>query len=280
MSEDSENGPYRYNEAHNFIPITFNDSEGIIKYGRKIRTWYWELSLYDNKYRYDSLIPKVKFENVDDYEKQWDKVLMHPLIMEIDASRKGSGSGGRNEGRDEKRRDILEKEIYLEAMNEFINIVNKYCIEKLRLGSFEWLFSGNGLYWVGNGYLNSVVVKEKLIEKGRFEGDNNQFFNKQLFTWDKKLIEIIELTKDVSYLKVDDHLQYLREYIKTPFSLHQNNDVICLPLTALFGGNDKIDMKSSLFLKMIEPKNLTKVMIEKYFRKWSDGHVVNNFLNF
>lgn len=268
-------GVFRYTDGTNYIPITFSNVDDILKRGRKLRVWYWELSLYNNNERNKGIFSQEILKNVDEHQAQWNKVISHPFIFEADATKMDN----------KRRRNILAKEVYLEAMNDFIGIVNDFCIKDLGLSidNWEWLFSGNGLYWVGNGILNSVMLKNKREKMGKDVGwTNNMFFNKQLYTWARKqdILSKIIKEKNIKYINIDEHLQYMREFIKTPFSLHSKFDRPCLPLTCLFGGNAKIDLTSELFLNMMEPKNLTKEIVKKYFRKEEYGIETNNFLNF
>lgn len=256
--------PHRHKDYVNRIPQDFVEDTDILKMARKARTWYWELSLLDNQYRDVSYFPK-KMTSMDDYDRQWDRVIWHPFMLEIDATKED------NRG----RRDLLSKRVYLEEANLFIYTINEHLINSMGIAGdrFEWWFSGNGLYCILNPYLNSYFVKPN-------GESNSDYFKKNLAFWNNHVDKLAESTelKRIKYVNIDNKEQHMRSYIKTPFSLHQDYDRPCLPLTCMFGGNGRIDLTSSLFMRMVDPRNLTKELISRYFLKEVDGIVINDFL--
>ena len=269
---DVSTSPLRWKEYKKWIPIDFKSREDILRMGGFARTWFWELSLYHNNYRDMELYPVKaigKKITAEEYDLQWTRVISHPFILEIDASKEDNTKG---------RRDLLSKTKYLESGNDMIYKINKHLTDEMHISdvNLEWWFSGNGLYCILNPWLNSFMglrYKEGISEK------LNDYFKKQLAYWNNHTDKLMEkLNKQIKYLKIDNKPQHLRSYIKTPFSLHQDYDRPCVPLSCLFGGNEKIDLTSSLFLEVMDVRNLKKEIIEKYFLCEEKGIKINNFL--
>lgn len=258
--------PHRYIQGKNFVQIYFDTRNEVIEYAHKPRVWYWELSLQHLVHRGQVILPKRGMNITDEmYSEQWNRVISHPYMLEVDASRMNN----------KKRRDLLSSDDYLEGAMYFINVINEYLEGRLGIPDdmYEWWFSGNGLYMIINPFYNSIYAKKKDVKIP-------DFFKTNLFFWDAEQEKLVKLTKDVKYVTIDNHSQYLRMYIKAPFSLHGNYDRLCLPLTTIWGDNHKIDLKSDLFKKLVYPKNLTKELINKYFRETDNktGESINSFM--
>lgn len=256
--------PMRWKEYMVYVPVDFKNIDEIFKLAGTARTWFWELSLIHNNFRNVELYP-VKEVSAEEYDRQWERVISHPYILEIDATKEDNN----------KRRRLLKKEIYLESANTFIDKINMHLIDDMHIdyNNIEWWWSGNGLYCITNPWLNSFVTK-------KVDESLSVHYKKNIAFWNNHVDLLEEKMKTVKFLKIDAQGQHLRKYIKTPFSLHQEDDVLCTPLTCLFGGNDKIDLTSDLFKELIYPKNLTKEIIQKYFITEEKGIPVQNFLRF
>lgn len=269
--------PLRWKEYKVWVPIDFKSKEDIIRMAGFARTWFWELSLYHNSWRDRELYPVKaigKKITAEEYDLQWSRVISHPFILEIDASKEDNEKG---------RRDLLEKEKYLESGNDMIYKINQHLTEEMHVSdiNLEWWWSGNGLYCITNPWLNSFMGLREIPGIPGISEKINDYFKKQLAFWNNhtdKLMEKMGGSNGVKYLKIDNKPQHLRSYIKTPFSLHQDYDRICLPISALFGGNSRIDLTSEKFKELVEPRNLTKEIIDKYFLKEDKGIKINNFL--
>lgn len=242
--------PHRYRKDGLYVPVTFSTDldQGIIdvlRLGYRARIWHTELSMFKNEYRGKSIFPD-NYINVDLNEKS-DRVKAITLAIDFDATRDESGS----------RRDILQEgDKILENTQKIINIVTNYLYEK-GITDFEWWFSGGGIYLV----MHHTVCAEQYKDIYT----NRQYYNLMFYKWNKFKLEVKNLLEKekVMYIGVDDGLQYIRYYIKGPFSLHRKYDRTTLPLTGMFGDNEKIDLLTSNWRHYIDPRNITRDFVEK-----------------
>lgn len=246
--------PHRYTNIESYIPITFdleNREKGImevLELGYKARIWHFEMSIFKKIFREESIFPDhLKIHTQAD---KWNRVFGHNLMMEFDTT------GERIKG-ETIRRDIMEEgDKVIENAQKIIELINEE-MHKIGIKTYEWWFSGGGLYFILNHRLNDETRKK--------DGNSNlEWFNGQLYKWDKYLgVIITRLLADnkIKYIGLDYKLQFIRSYLKAPFSLHRRFDRIVLPLTGFFGGNDKINLISADWRKYIYPRNIDKGFI-------------------
>lgn len=248
--------PHRYTNVGSYIPITFdieNKKKGmsdIIDLGYKSRIWHFEMSIFGNKWRGENIFPdRLK---VHTQGEKWDRVIGHNLIMEFDTT--DERINGEN-----VRRDIMEEgDKVIENAQKIIDIINNE-MTKNKIGAYEWWFSGGGIYFLLNYRLNDITRKEH-------RDSNLSWFNSILYKWDKyQSSVIIKKIKDekVRYIGLDHKVQFIRSYLKAPYSLHRRFDRIVLPLTGFFGGNDKIDLMSSDWRMYVHPGNIDREFIRR-----------------
>lgn len=247
--------PHRYDmkAALPYIPYTFdlkNKEIGIRRItdlAKEARIWHYELTTFDNKYRNVPITPlgmKLKKKELTTEEK-WERTVSHNLIFEIDTRRETGNTAKRWNFFGEK------KDMIIKNAQKMINIINNYFHEQ-NIINFNWFFSANGLYFV----LDSDFVSAKNTPK---KGNVAQYYKETLHRWEKKNNEIQALLNKnkIMYLELDIKEQFVRTYIKAPFSLHRKYDRIVLPLTAFFGSNDNINLNSNDWIEMTKPKNIT-----------------------
>jgi len=248
--------PHRHTAPRSYIPISFDltDKEkgifDILKLGYKARIWHYEMSTFKNIFRGEPTYPDgMKKHNVGE---KWERVKSHNLMMEFDTT-KVNGI----------RRDFMEEgDKVIKNAQKIIDIVNSE-MDKRNISAYEWLFSGGGLYFIMDHRVND--------ENRKPEGINNlEYYNIMLKKWSdyqvNNIIPLLEKDK-VMYIKLDDQLQFVRTYLKTPFSLHRKFDRLVLPLTAFFESNDKVDLLSSEWRKYIYPCNINRDFIESMTSK-------------
>lgn len=248
--------PHRYTNVGSYIPITFNieDREKgiaeILDLGYKARIWHFEMSIFDNKFRGENIFPDhLKMHTQGE---KWDRVTGHNLIMEFDTT--DERINGEN-----IRRDIMEDgDKVVDNAQKIIEIVNNE-MSRNGIEAYDWWFSGGGIYFILNHRLNDITRKEP-------RDSNLTWFNGILYKWDKYQSSIIiKKIKDegIKYIGLDYKRQFIRTYLKAPYSLHRRFDRIVLPLTNFFGGNDKINLRKENWRRYIYPKNVDKEFIKK-----------------
>lgn len=248
--------PHRYTNIGSYIPITFDieDREKgiteILDLGYKARIWHFEMSIFDNKFRGENIFPDHL--KIHTQGEKWDRVVGHNLIMEFDTTNE------RIDG-ENIRRDIMEEgDNVIENAQKIIDITNNE-MTKNGIEAYEWWFSGGGIYFLLNYRLSDITRKG--------HGNSNlTWFNSILYKWDKYQSSIIMKRLEderVKYIDLDHKAQFIRSYLKAPYSLHRKFDRIVLPLTGLFGGNDKIDLRKEAWRHYIYPKNIDKEFIRK-----------------
>lgn len=249
--------PHRYTYIGSYIPITFdlkNREKGImelLELGYKARIWHFEMSIFKNIFRGEKIFPDHL--KIHTQGEKWDRVVGHNLMMEFDTT--DERINGEN-----VRRDIMEDgDKVIENAQKIIELINGE-MNKIGIKTYEWWFSGGGLYCILNSRLNDETRKKN--------GEHNlEWFNGQLYKWDKYQSSVIInkiKNEKVRYIGLDHKAQFIRSYLKAPYSLHRRFDRIVLPLTGLFGGNDKIDLNTSEWRKYIHPKNINKDLINKW----------------
>lgn len=252
--------PHRYNEMGGFVPIAFdiNDKNRglleILKLGYKARIWHFEMSIFKNIFRGESIFPdRLKIHTQGD---KWERVSAHNLIMEFDTTEK-------RENGENVRRDFMEEgdKIVVNAQ-KIIDSINGE-MDKVGISAYEWWFSGGGLYFLLHHKLNDEARKDE--SRKDKNSTNLQWFNSELYMWDKYLVKILQLLEKekVRYIGLDYKKQFIRSYLKAPYSLHRRFDRITLPLTGFFGGNDRIDLMGSGWRRYIYPKNMGRDIIKK-----------------
>ncbi len=221
------------------------------------------MSCFDNIWRNKTIFPDNM--KIHTQEEKWERVKAHNLIFEFDTTEE------RIEIDNTKkfvRRDILEEgdKIITNAQN-LVELINNSLPSSI-VNVSEWWFSGGGLYFITPHQLNSISLNN--ISRVPEGTTRHHYFNLKLAKWNKYERSIVEkLIKDnkIHYLKLDDNKQFIRYYIKSPYSLHNKFDRSVLPLTTFFGNNDNIDLIGSNWRKYIDPKNINKQFIEKYKSK-------------
>lgn len=246
--------PHRYNNIGSYIPITFdinNRENGIIEIlnlGYKARIWHFEMSIFKNIFRGETIFPDhLKIHTQGD---KWERVNAHNLIMEFDT--KDERINGET-----RRKDIMDEgDRIIDNAQKIIGIVNNE-MDKVGISTYEWWFSGGGIYFILHHMLNDDTKKSNRYT-------NLSWFNSELYKWDKyQGTKILKLLEGVKYIGLDYKKQFIRSYLKAPYSLHRRFDRVVLPLTGFFGGNDKIDLANGNWRYYIYPRNINKKFIKK-----------------
>lgn len=257
--------PHRYDmkAKQPYIPYIFdlNNKEKGIKRIRNLakeaRIWHYELTTFDNNYRNVPITPLgMVFKGKElSTEEKWNRTVSHNLIFEIDTRRETENTAKRWNFFGDKKDKIIKN------AQKMIETINNYFHEK-NINNFEWFFSANGLYFV----LNSDFVNIKNIPKN---GNIAEYYKETLHKWEKKNNEIQSLLskKKIMYLELDIKEQFVRTYIKAPFSLHRRYDRIVLPLTAYFDNNEDIDLNTNGWIDMTKPKNIDSSFIKEMTKK-------------
>ncbi len=241
--------PHRYMKSGFYVPVTFSTDkyQGIIdvlRLGYRARIWHTELAIFKNDYRGKSIFPD-NYINVDLNEKS-ERVKAITLSIDFDTKKDENNI----------RRDILQKDDkILENAQKIINIVTDY-LHKKDITDFEWWFSGGGIYLIMH---HSVCLEQhKYISNSQY--NNRQYYNMTFYQWNKFKIEIKKMLEKekVMYIGVDDGLQFIRYYIKAPYSLHRRYDRLVLPLSGMFKDNENINLLSNKWRHYIDPRNMTQ----------------------
>lgn len=246
--------PMRYTYPGSYVPITFdieNKDDGmveILKWGYKSRIWHFELSIFDNRFREEKIYPDgMKEMTMDD---KWERVNGHNLMMEFDCTKE------RVNGKGIRRNFFEDGDKIIENAQRIIDIINSEINSKGIL-DYEWWFSGNGIYFIMNYKLNDVS------KMGDNDSSRAEYFKKIIRKWAKYQLVIIKLLKEnkVNYINLDYKEQFIRSYVKAPYSLHRKYDRIVLPLTSFFGSNDKVNLLESEWRKYTNARNIDKDFI-------------------
>lgn len=253
--------PHRYDirAKQSHIPYFFDlkDKDIGIKQIRHLakeaRIWHFELTRFNNEFRNIPITPKgmkIKGKEVTTEEK-WERTISHNLILEIDTRRQTNNTNKRWDFFGDKSDKII-----LNAQ-KLINKVNEY-FYKEETYMYEWFFSGNGLYFVLHNNIvsvNNVNKKEEIAP----------YYKLVMKKWEKinKKIQLMLNKNKINYLELDIKQQFVRSYIKAPFSLHRTKDRIVLPLTVLFGDNDEINLLDyDVWVNKTDPRNIDKKIVQ------------------
>lgn len=267
--------PERYDYSKgNYIPYTFgllDKPKGLAliwKMARKARIWHFETTVFANKFRESSIFPDKILDKWGDSGRaeKLERVMGSSLRIEFDTTKEKNKENSNSEINKYRRRDFMQDgdNIVSNAQKiiDFMNgeMYSRFGFEK---ESFEWYFSGNGLYLVTRRglYCEDVRLKNNTWK----EWSRQKFYN---FIWNywndyTKYLDKKIRNEGIMYINVDYKTQFLRSYIKSPFSLHRTYDRLTLPLTSMFKGNNQIDLNLGWWRKYIEPKNITKEFVEK-----------------
>lgn len=267
--------PHRYDYSKgNYIPITFflNDyskgKELIWSIGRKARIWHTEMSIFSNKFRDSSIFPDKILDKWDDKGRaeKLERVVGCSLRLEFDTTKEkiGDVNGVPKYG----RRDFMEEgDKVIENAQKIIDFMNEEMYSRFGFGidDFEWWFSGDGLYLITRRglYCEDVRINNKVWKNW----SGHRFYNHIWNYWNYYSIrlkkDITDSDYDIRYINIDYKTQFLRSYIKVPFSLHRKYDRVTLPLTSMFKGNNQIDLNLSWWRKFIMTENITRNFVEK-----------------
>jgi len=240
--------PHRHTYAGSHIPITFdvNDKNAgiveILKRGNEARIWHAEMSIFKNEFRFEKTYPEG--DNETTMQEKWERITSHNLFMEFDTKEDSTG----------ERKDIMtEGDLVIREAQKVINIVNQM-LWKAGIEAYEWFFSGGGLYIILHRKLNDISQKNNR----KSEWTNLAWFNNSIYKWTKWQLEVIANMKKekVRFIDLDYKKQFVRIFLKAPFSIHRKWDRNVLPLTQFFGSNEAIDLSSSKWRKYIIPKNI------------------------
>lgn len=244
--------PHRHTYAGSYIPITFDvedKREGIVeilKRGYEARIWHVEMSMFDNRYRLEKTFPEGKNETT--MQEKWERAKGHNLFMEFDTREDSTG----------ERKDIMtDGDLVIREAQKLIDIVNDMLWDA-GIEVFEWFFSGGGVYVVLHWKLNCAERKK--------EGWSNlTWYNHNIYKWTKWQLGVIKKLKEekVRFIDLDYKKQFVRIFIKAPFSLHRKWDRNVLCWTKYFGGNEEIDLSSEGWRKYILPKNINARVVNK-----------------
>lgn len=243
--------PHRHSFAGSYIPITFSMDDRqrgiveILKRGNEARIWHAEMSVFKNQFRFEKTYPEGK--NSTTMGEKWERVTAHNLFMEFDTREDSSG----------QRKDIMtDGDLVIREAQKLIGVINQM-LWKVGIEAFEWFFSGGGLYIILHRRVNDESYKEK-------DWTNLKWFNHNIYKWTKWQLEVIENLKKekVRFIDLDYKNQFVRIFLKAPFSLHRKWDRVVLPLTQFFGSNEEINLSSSDWRKYILPKNITPRFVE------------------
>lgn len=262
--------PFRYDlKKGQFIPITFDKIENILSLGHKARIWHAETSIFDNKFRNtnifpDKLLDKWLKDKAGTYKTEKVERLVGCILrLEFDTTKETKDI--KNEKTGNERRDIMtEGDKIINNTQKLIDLMNTQMYERFELekDDFLWWFSGDGLYLT----LKNNILEEERNDKEYNEWSKYKFYSHWWGYWNEYSFRLDKLiTKNnIKYINIDFKTQFLRSYIKAPYSLHRKYDRIVLPLTAMFKGNNQIDLNQSWWRKYVEPKNINKHLIHKW----------------